>query len=166
MNGTMNKLERAPPINVLLIDDRSADVRDLRETLVKGRIANRLHCIGNPLEALAYLDRSGPYALAPDVDVVLLSASLAHDGAAGLLAAIRDRTRLRSLPVIVLTDADAKATETASVFRDAQAVLTKPVGLNTLTTTLKELETLGAANEHKAPKNTHRNLGMEKRKDD
>lgn len=157
----MNRPDETAPINVLLIDDRAADVRTLRETLVAGRIANRLHSIGNPHEAMAYLDRRGPYRRAPDVDLVILSANLAHDQAPWLLESIRRNERLSALAVIVLTDADADADAAAHAFRDAQAVLARPVGLTQLKTTLRTLKNVGAIYEHDTPQDTSGERGTE-----
>jgi CheY-like chemotaxis protein len=63
-------------VNILLIGDNLDGLAQIRQVLQQTNIKNRLHVVGNPCEAMAYLLRKAPYTNAPKPDLVLLSVSL------------------------------------------------------------------------------------------
>ena len=60
------------PIEILLVEDNSGDVRLTMEALRDGKVNNRISVARDGVEALAFLRREGDFADAARPDVILL----------------------------------------------------------------------------------------------
>jgi two-component system, chemotaxis family, response regulator Rcp1 len=128
------------PIDVLLVEDQSADAWLVREVLKQSRIGNRLHTVGGGLEALAYLRREAPYASAPRPDLILLSADLADGEALDVLAALGTGATDYGVSVIVMSEADLDLTELRRAHRSVKALLIKPFNIRTLINAISDID--------------------------
>ena len=63
-------------IDVLLVEDDPGDVLLIEEAFADNKVRNRLHTVSDGVEALQFLRREGPYADAPQPDLVLLDLNL------------------------------------------------------------------------------------------
>jgi PAS domain S-box-containing protein len=108
---------RDTPINLLLVEDNSGDVRLLREMLDEwepGKFA--LTCLGSMSEAEAHLATNA-------VDIVLLDLGLPD--AEGLEALRRARASAPRIPLVVLTGCDDELTADQALQAGAQDFLVK-----------------------------------------
>jgi CheY-like chemotaxis protein len=115
------------PIDVLLVEDDEGDVLMTREALDEGKIVNRLHVVGDGVEALDYLRRQGRYEKALRPDLVLLDLNLPRVDGLQVLAEIKADEELRRIPVVVLTTSEAEEDVVRSYDLHANAYVTKPV---------------------------------------
>jgi CheY-like chemotaxis protein len=99
----VNKLTGADVIDILLVEDSPGDVRLTQEALSEGRVANRLHVVGDGEEALAYLRREGRFADAPEPGLVLLDLNLPRLDGREVLRIMKSDPDLKRIPVVVLT---------------------------------------------------------------
>ncbi|MEZ5265611.1 MAG: hypothetical protein R2755_28375 [Acidimicrobiales bacterium] len=68
----MIDMQRARPIEILLVEDDPGDTLITREALEHSKVANELHCVVNGEDALLFLRRQQGFADAPRPDLILL----------------------------------------------------------------------------------------------
>ena len=133
------------PIEILLVEDNPGDARLTQEALREGKIRNNLHHAREGVEALAFLRREGEYAKAPKPDLVLLDLNLPRKDGREVLAEMKQDSRLRTIPVVVLTTSEAENDIVRSYELHANCYITKPVGLEQFISIVREIETFWLA---------------------
>jgi len=133
------------PIEILLVEDNPGDARLTQEALREGKIRNNLHHARDGVEALAFLRREGEYAKAPTPDLVLLDLNLPRKDGREVLAEMKQDSRLRTIPVVVLTTSEAENDIVRSYELHANCYITKPVGLEQFISIVREIETFWLA---------------------
>lgn len=128
------------PIDVLLVEDDEGDVLMTREALHEGKIVNRLHVVGDGVEALAFLRRDGEYADAARPDLVLLDLNLPRIDGREVLREIKADDRLRRIPVVVLTTSEAEEDVLRSYDLYANAYVSKPVDFSHFVTVIRQID--------------------------
>src|SRR5258708_1345920 len=88
---------------MLYVEDEDAAVFLLETALKEMKIDVELRRVSNGEDALAFLNRSGPYRAAPRPDLVLLDLNLPRKGGLEVLAEVQSKETLRDLAVIVFT---------------------------------------------------------------
>jgi len=116
-------------IEILLVEDNPGDVRLTTEALREARALNQLHVAIDGVEALAFLRREGRHTAAPRPDLILLDLNLPKKSGREVLAEIKADTRLRHIPVVILTTSQAEQDIRESYRLQANAYVTKPVDL-------------------------------------
>ena len=117
------------PLNVLLVEDNPGDVRLTLETFRDANKSVRLHLAADGIEAMAFLRRVGPNALAPRPVLILLDLNLPKMDGREVLAEIKGDVDLKTIPIVILTTSDAESDITRSYQLQANCYLTKPVRL-------------------------------------
>lgn len=72
----MDTLEIGRPIEILLVEDSPGDVRLIVEAFKGGKIHNKMHVVGDGVEAMAFLRQEGKYINSPRPDIILLDLNL------------------------------------------------------------------------------------------
>jgi CheY-like chemotaxis protein len=130
----------AHPIDVLLVEDDEGDVLMTREALAEGKILNRLHVVGDGVEALAFLRRQGKHANAIRPDLVLLDLNLPRVDGRQVLGEIKADEDLRRIPVVVLTTSEAEEDVVRSYDLHANAYVSKPVDFDRFVTVIRQID--------------------------
>jgi two-component system, chemotaxis family, response regulator Rcp1 len=117
------------PLNVLLVEDNPGDVRLTLETFRDANKSVRLHLAANGVEAMAFLRREGPNALAPRPVLILLDLNLPKMDGREVLAKVKGDIDLKTIPIVILTTSDSESDITRSYQLQANCYLTKPVRL-------------------------------------
>lgn len=117
------------PIDILLVEDNPADVRLTVETLKEEKIYNNLHVVSDGEEALAFLHKKGKYTKAGRPDLILLDLNLPKIDGREVLKEIKSDSKLKSIPVVVLTVSKAEEDIMKSYDLHANCYITKPVDL-------------------------------------
>ena len=115
------------PIEILLVEDNSGDVRLTREALAEGHVRNNLSVAKDGAEALAMLRHEPEYGEAPRPDLVLLDLNLPKLDGRHVLAEMKNDPNLRRIPVVVLTTSKAEEDVLRSYDLHANSYITKPV---------------------------------------
>jgi CheY-like chemotaxis protein len=116
-------------LNVLLVEDNPGDVRLTLETFRDANKSVRLHLAANGVEAMAFLRREGPNALAPRPVLILLDLNLPKMDGREVLVEVKGDIDLKTIPIVILTTSDAESDITRSYQLQANCYLTKPVRL-------------------------------------
>jgi CheY-like chemotaxis protein len=132
--------EALRPIEVLLVEDDEGDVVITREALAEGKVINRLHVVGDGVEALDYLRRQGPHGEASKPDLVLLDLNLPRMDGRQVLKEIKSDPELRRIPVVVLTTSAADKDILASYDLHANAYVTKPVDFDRFVDVIRRID--------------------------
>lgn len=132
--------EAVRPIEVLLVEDDEGDVLMTREALAEGKVFNHLHVVGDGVDALAFLRRSGAYADATRPDLVLLDLNLPKRDGRQVLQDIKGDDDLRRIPVVVLTTSEAEEDVLRSYDLHANAYVTKPVDFERFVDVIRQID--------------------------
>ena len=137
----------AVPINILLVEDDTADVFITRDAFAEHKVRNRLTVLRDGAEALAFLRGDG----AETTDVILLDLDLPTVDGREILVAVRADPVLRRIPVIVLTNSRVEADILDSQLVGVHSYLLKPVDFDQLVTVVRQVEDFYISVERLAP---------------
>ncbi len=117
------------PIEVLLVEDNSGDIRLTQEALEESRLLVRLTIVRDGMEAMAYLRREGAHGGVVTPDLILLDLNLPKKDGREVLQEINTDPELRKIPVAVLTASETESDMLASTGLYADCYVTKPVDM-------------------------------------
>jgi CheY-like chemotaxis protein len=135
--------KRRNPAIILLVEDNRADQELIRRAIQKVTIPKELRIVEDGEEALAYLFRRGKYqapATSPKPDLLLLDLNLPRVDGYQVLEEIRADSKLRPMPVLVLTTSRQEKDIIRSYELGCNSFITKPVGLDQLTGLVQAIE--------------------------
>ena len=132
--------EHVEIIDVLLVEDDPGDVLLIREAFADNKVRNRLHVVSDGVEAIEFLRREGPYADAPQPDLVLLDLNLPRKDGREVLAEVKGDETLRHIPVVVLTTSKAEEDVLRSYKLHANAYVTKPVDFDRFIEVVRQID--------------------------
>lgn len=124
---------------ILLVEDEKTDALLLKWALEENRVSVDLRHVLDGYEALAYLRRQVPFADAPRPDLILLDLNMPRMGGHECLAAIKQESALRDIPVVVLSTSYSAKDVAASLERGAADYFTKQMDIHQLAETFRVL---------------------------
>jgi two-component system, chemotaxis family, response regulator Rcp1 len=128
------------PVEILLVEDNPGDADLAREALENSKLLNSLSVVGDGVEAMAFLRRSGKYAAAPRPDLILLDLNLPRKNGREVLAEIKSDEHLKRIPVVILTVSKDEEDIMKSYNLHANCYITKPVDLHQFLRVVKAIE--------------------------
>ena len=132
--------QRNSSVEILLVEDNPGDVRLIREALKDGRILNNINVATDGMEAMALLRREGKHVDAPAPDLILLDLNLPKKDGREVLAEIKADSKLRRIPVVILTTSSAEEDIIKTYDLHANCYVTKPVGLEQFIRVIQSIE--------------------------
>jgi chemotaxis family two-component system response regulator Rcp1 len=88
---------------IFLVEDNKADVRLIQEAFKNSSLSHEMLTVRDGMEAMAFVRREGEYNAAPRPDLILLDLNLPKKDGREVLAEIKTDSKLKRIPVIVLT---------------------------------------------------------------
>ncbi len=131
---------KGTPILILLIEDDPAHAEIVFRSMADRRLATRIIHVQDGQEGLDYLERKNGYAPpadAPRPDVILLNLRLPRVDGLEVLRRIKSNVDICSIPVVVLTTAEAEDDDVKAFGNGASSYLVKPVDVDKLTKLLE-----------------------------
>lgn len=128
------------PVEILMVEDNPGDVRLTIEALKEGKMSNNLHVVGDGVEAMAWLRRTGKYADVPRPDIILLDLNLPKKDGREVLVEIKTDRDLKRIPVVILTTSAAEEDILKAYDFNANCYITKPVDLAQFMKVVKSIE--------------------------
>jgi len=113
-------------INVLLVDENTAEARLIMEVFRRYQIRNKLLHLKNSDDALDYLNKKGKYKNCKNPSLILLNLNLSKRDGGELLKIIKRDEELKIIPVIMLVDSSYEKYIIDSYKNCANAVIIKP----------------------------------------
>lgn len=116
-------------VEILLVEDSTADAEMTRRTLRKRGIANNVEWVRDGVEALEYLFREGPYADRADgyPKLVLLDLKMPRMNGLQVLERMKADERTRGIPVVMMTSSREEGDLIASYKLGVNSYVVKPV---------------------------------------
>lgn len=127
---------------ILLVEDNDDDVELTIRALKKNHISNKLDIVRDGAEALEYLYCEGRYAgREPKTlpQVVLLDLKLPKIGGLDVLKRIREDSRTKFMPVVILTSSKEESDVMNGYKMHANSYIRKPVDFDQFAEAIKEL---------------------------
>jgi two-component system response regulator len=113
-----------------------------REALRRLSAHYQLHIVADGQEAIDFLYREGRFAGEPLPDLILLDLNLPKLSGHEVLLKIKSSSRLKHIPVVVLTSSSAPSDVRRSYQRNADCFVTKVPGLDAFAREMKVVEAL------------------------
>ena len=123
------QLNKKVQAELLLVEDNLADIRLTREVLGVWSLPHRLSVARTGEEALTFLRREGVYSAKPAINLVLLDLNLPGKSGFELLGELKRDTKLRRIPVIVLTTSFMEDDVRKAYDLHANFYIVKPIDL-------------------------------------
>lgn len=134
------------PASILLIEDSPGDARLLREEFHQAKILNPMTVIDDGEKALEYLSEVRGRGLGnPKPDLVLLDLNLPKVSGFEILAMMRRRFDLRTVPVAILSSSDMENDIIRAYDLSACCYLQKPLSLEKLQSLINSIDDLHLA---------------------
>lgn len=127
-------------VEILLVEDSPTDVLLATEALQHAKLINNLHVVRDGVDALAFLERKGPYTDAPRPDLILLDLNLPRKDGREVLAEIKINPALKHIPVVVLTTSKADEDVLEAYGHHANCYITKPVDFAQFAEVVRQVE--------------------------
>jgi len=128
------------PVEILLVEDNSGDIRLTKEALKDAKVLLNLSVVEDGEEAMAFLQKEGKYADKPRPDLILLDLNLPKKDGRKVLAEIKTDEDLKSIPVVVLTVSKDEQDILKTYNHHANCYITKPINLDDFCNVLKSIE--------------------------
>lgn len=114
---------------ILLAEDNLNDIELTLEALTEYKLANRVVVVNNGVEALEYLRCEGKFAdrMSGNPAVILLDIKMPKMDGIQVLEAIRSDSKLRMIPVVILTSSREEQDLIRSYNLGINAYVVKPV---------------------------------------
>ncbi|NEP02338.1 MAG: response regulator [Symploca sp. SIO2E9] len=135
-----NSPENNQTINILLCEDNPGDVFIIRHSLSKSKSAYNFYHTNDGENAMAFLRHEGEYQNVPDPDLLLLDLNLPKKEGFEVLEEIKTDSKLKLLPVVILTSSSAKQDILKSYDLYASCYVTKPFDFNEFVEAVKKIE--------------------------
>lgn len=136
----MGRGSKIEPIEILLIEDNPGDADLAREALDGSKVRNTLHVVGDGVEAMNFLRRTGSHASAPRPDLILLDLNLPKKDGREVLAEVKSDADLKRIPVVILTTSNDEADILRTYNLHANCFITKPIDLNQFIKVVRSIE--------------------------
>ena len=130
----------AEPIHILIVEDNPGDARLAVEALAEGKVSNKISIVQDGVEAISFLRRENGYSDAPRSDLILLDLNLPKMNGKDVLAIIKEDSKLKRIPVVILTTSDADQDIFATYDLHANCYITKPVGFDQFISVIQSIE--------------------------
>jgi CheY-like chemotaxis protein len=112
----------------------------MQEALVAGRYESRISNVSDGKQAMAFLNRVGQYANAPQPDLVILDLNLPKKDGRAVLAEVKTDVRLRVIPVIMFSTSRSIIEIVRCYELGANCYVSKPGNLEEYFQTVKSIE--------------------------
>lgn len=121
----MNKV-----VSILLVEDDTLDVLDIKRTMDKMNILHRMHVARNGEEAMQYLEQQEPGNPSKNPDLVLLDINMPKMNGLEFLGTIRKSDAWKDLKVFIITTSEEKVDKEAAQKLGVSGYIVKPLKLN------------------------------------
>nr|MDT0657431.1 response regulator [Micromonospora sp. DSM 115978] len=132
--------DASSPVRILVVDDDPGDVLMIEEALEGSDVDKSIDVVGDGQEAMEFLRGEGRHVGAPRPDVILLDLNMPRMDGRQVLSAVKGDEDLRTIPIVVLTTSNADTDIISSYTLQANAYVTKPIGLDDFNDVVRRID--------------------------
>ena len=114
-------------MEILLVEDNPADARLIQEVFKNFKVKNELYIVDDGVKAMEFLYHSGEYEDVPSPDMIILDLNLPRKDGREVLAEIKEDSKLKCIPVVILTTSSNNEDIVNTYKNHANCFITKPV---------------------------------------
>jgi len=133
------------PVRILLVEDNPGDARLAVEVLRECNVPSEVSVVSDGVEALAFLHQDGPYSRVDRPDLILLDLNLPRKDGREVLAEVKADSRLKRIPVVVLTTSDSETDVDTAYDLNANCYITKPAELQQFVNAIESIQNFWSA---------------------
>lgn len=126
-------------IEILLLEDEAADAYLVKIALRENKSLARLHHVLDGHEGMGFLQQKGNYIDAPRPDLILLDLNMPRMNGYEFLAVIKNESRWKGIPVVVLTTSDVESDVRNAYQLGAASYVTKPTAIDQFMSVINEI---------------------------
>ncbi len=131
--------EETGGIEILLVEDSSADIRLTKEVFETIDIKTSVHAVTNGEDAVNFLWKQRGHEAAPTPDLILLDLNIPKIDGRAVLKMIKEDERMRRIPVIVLTTSRNDEDLGTAYDYYANAYVVKPISFHDFSVLVRRL---------------------------
>ncbi|MDG4831293.1 response regulator [Solwaraspora sp. WMMD1047] len=128
------------PVRILVVDDDPGDVLMIEEALEGSDVDKAIDVVGDGQEAMEFLRGEGRHVGAARPDVILLDLNMPRMDGRQVLSEVKSDEDLRTIPIVVLTTSNADTDIISSYTLQANAYVTKPIGLDEFNDVVRRID--------------------------
>ena len=128
------------PKEIILVEDNPGDVYIVRSSLADTKLDHNFYHVRDGEEIMTYLHQEQGYQNTPRPDLILLDLNLPKKNGFEVLAEIKADSKLRIIPVIILTSSDSERDILRSYELYANSYIVKPSNYFDFFQAIKKLE--------------------------
>lgn len=117
-------------VQILLVEDNEGDIMLVEEAFDEAKLANILSVVKNGEQAIQFLNKEEPFTSAVTPDLIILDVNLPRKNGHEVLQYIKNSSKLKHIPVIMLTTSSSDKDISLSYENHANCYITKPVEVN------------------------------------
>jgi chemotaxis family two-component system response regulator Rcp1 len=133
-------MESQKTAQILLVEDNPADVLLMREAFTSSTIVDQINVVVDGEEALDYLKKKNQFTDAKTPDLILLDLNLPKIDGREVLIEVNKDSKLRRIPVIVLSSSKDENDILESYDNSANCYIVKPIELEKFVTIVETIE--------------------------
>jgi chemotaxis family two-component system response regulator Rcp1 len=133
-------MESQKTAQILLVEDNPADVLLMREAFTSSTIVDQIDVVVDGEEALDYLKKKNQFTDAKTPDLILLDLNLPKIDGREVLIEVNKDSKLRRIPVIVLSSSKDENDILESYDNSANCYIVKPIELEKFVTIVETIE--------------------------
>jgi CheY-like chemotaxis protein len=128
------------PIHILLVEDNEGDVFLIKEAFENTKALTEVSVVRDGKAALDFLKKEGGYSKVKDPDLLLLDLNLPKKNGFEVLHFIKQDTKLKHIPVIILSTSSAETDINKCYDNRANCYISKPVDIENLFSVISKIE--------------------------
>ena len=128
------------PIHILLVEDSEGDILLITEALAESKIFNTISVVKDGKLAIDFLTQKEPFEKAMLPNLILLDINLPKKNGQEVLKYIKESTKLRQIPVVMLTTSSSKKDILDAYNNYVNCFITKPVDVHEFMNAVTKIE--------------------------
>ena len=140
-------------IHILLVEDNEGDILLTTDALEEGKVVNRISVVKDGKAAIDFLEKENGYEKATMPDLILLDVNLPKINGYEVLHYIKSSSKLKMIPVIILTTSSSERDITLAYKNCANCFITKPVEIDNFLQVIRSIENFWISIVHLPAKN-------------
>ncbi len=126
-------------IEILLLEDESADAYLVKLALREAQVLANLHHVVDGQEGLDFLHKTEKYADTPRPDLIFLDLNMPRMNGYEFMTSIKTNPSFKDIPIIVLTTSDVEKDVVSSYELGAASYVTKPVDMTQFISAIRQI---------------------------